>query len=225
MPTICSCWNAVFLSLHTWTRTSTGFNKKRLSSDLIFHPIWSRAHWSLAVLWRFVNSGRFIGLLARNLAMLKRLLMVRLLMRPLTIHRLASQRVCSAEWLLLWEPCKESTFSWGRFHRPSCPLPFFYTSGLVHALLQSNNDRVAYIELFSNMSVWYTTPYHSNCLPSLCIWQFSTCHVDIKFRKLKVLYILYVQILVRNPRQTWVLWRYNWTDKSLFRRSLINWSI
>ena len=201
--------------------------QKRLYSNqcTLFHPIWWRAHWSLAVSWRIFSSGRFIGLLARNLAMLKRLLMVRLLMRPLTIHRLASQRVCSAEWLLLWEPCKESTFSWGRFHRPSCPLPFFYTSGLVHALLQSNNDRVAYIELFSNMSVWYTTPYHSNCLPSLCIWQFSTCHVDIKFRKLKVLYVLHVQILVRNPRQTWVLWRYNWTDKSLFRRSLINWSI
>jgi len=44
----------------------------------------------LAVVWRIVISGRFIGLLARNLALLRRLLTVRLLMRPLTIHRLRS---------------------------------------------------------------------------------------------------------------------------------------
>jgi hypothetical protein len=37
-----------------------------LFRDLIFHPIWSRAHCSLAVLWRIVSSGRFIGRLARN---------------------------------------------------------------------------------------------------------------------------------------------------------------
>jgi hypothetical protein len=67
--------------------------QKRLSSDqctllhdLIFHPIWSRAHWSLAFLWRIVSSGRFIDLLARSIALLRRLLTVRLLMRPLTIH-------------------------------------------------------------------------------------------------------------------------------------------
>jgi hypothetical protein len=144
----------------------------------------------------------------------------------------------------------ESIFSWGRFHRPFCPLPFLYTPSLVHTLLQANNDRVAYIELFSSMSVWslsslgvvfiglpvlcgsftlpvwfthcfkrtmtkwltlnrsavwHTTPYHSNRLLSLCIWQFSTCHVVIKFRKFKVLPLLHVQILIRNPRQTWVL--------------------
>jgi hypothetical protein len=57
-----------------------------LFHDLIFHPIWSRAHCSRAVLWHIVSSGRFIGLLARNLALLRRLLTVRLLMRPLTIH-------------------------------------------------------------------------------------------------------------------------------------------
>jgi hypothetical protein len=34
--------------------------------------------------------------------------------------------------------------------------------------------------------VGHITPYHSNHLPSLCIWQFSTCHVEIKFRKFKV---------------------------------------
>jgi hypothetical protein len=97
VPTIRSCRNAVFLSLYTRTRPSTGFNKKRHSSDqctlchdLIFHPIWSHAQWSLAVLWRIVSSGRFIGLLARNLALLRRLLTVRLLMRPLTIYRLHS---------------------------------------------------------------------------------------------------------------------------------------
>jgi hypothetical protein len=32
VPTICSCWNVVFLSLHTRTRPLTGFNKKD------FHP-------------------------------------------------------------------------------------------------------------------------------------------------------------------------------------------
>jgi hypothetical protein len=45
---------------------------------------------SLVVLWRIVSSGHFIGLLARNLALLRRLLTVRLLMHPLTIHRLRS---------------------------------------------------------------------------------------------------------------------------------------
>jgi hypothetical protein len=44
----------------------------------------------LAVLWRIVSSRRFIGLLARNLALLRCLLTVRLLMRPLTIHWLCS---------------------------------------------------------------------------------------------------------------------------------------
>jgi hypothetical protein len=43
-------------------------------------------------------------------------------------------------------PFKESIFSWSHFQRPFCPLAFFYTPGLVHTLLQSNNDRVAYIE-------------------------------------------------------------------------------
>jgi hypothetical protein len=51
----------------------------------------------------------------------------------------ASQRVCSAEWLLSGEPFKESIFSWSHFQRPFCPLAFFYTPDLVHTLLQSNN--------------------------------------------------------------------------------------
>ena len=38
----------------------------------------------------FVSTGRFIGLLARNIALLRFLLTVRLLMRQLTIHRLLS---------------------------------------------------------------------------------------------------------------------------------------
>ena len=65
----------------------------------------------------------------------------------------ASQRVCSAELLLSDEPFKEFMISWSRFQRLSCPLAFSYTPGLIHALLQSNNDRVAYIESFSSLSV------------------------------------------------------------------------
>jgi hypothetical protein len=49
------------------------------------------------------------------------------------------------------EPFNESIFFCSRFQRLSCPLAFFYTPGLVHALLQSNNDRVAYIESFSSL--------------------------------------------------------------------------
>jgi hypothetical protein len=52
----------------------------------------------------------------------------------------ASQRVCSAEWPLSREPFKESIFSWSHFQRPLCSLAFFYTLGLAHTLLQSNND-------------------------------------------------------------------------------------
>jgi hypothetical protein len=87
------CCSGVFLGLQTRTRPSTGFSKNLFSSDqctlwqdLTFHPIWSRAHCSLAALWRRVSCGRFIGLLARSLALLRRLLTVRLLMRPLTIQ-------------------------------------------------------------------------------------------------------------------------------------------
>ena len=112
-----------------------------LFHDLIFHPIWSRDHWSLAVLWRIVSSGRFIGLIARNLALLKCLLLNMPADNPS-----ASQRVCSAEWLLSGESFKEYIFSWSHFQRPFCPLAFFYTPGLVYTLLQSNNDQVAYIE-------------------------------------------------------------------------------
>jgi hypothetical protein len=73
----------------------------------------------------------------------------------------ASQRVCSAEWLLSDEPFKESIFSWSNFQRPLCSLVFFYILGLVHTLLQSNNDRVAYIESFSSLScrTYYPLPF------------------------------------------------------------------
>ena len=125
--------------------------ERRLSSDpctlfhdLIFHPIWSRAHWSLAVWLRIVSSGRFICLLARNIVLLRRLLTVR--------PSADAQCVCSAEWLLSGEPFKESIFSWSHFQRPFCPLTFFYTPCLVHTLLQSNNDQVAYIESLSSLS-------------------------------------------------------------------------
>ena len=158
---------------------NNGLNKKGLSSDqctlchdLIFHLIWSRVHWSLTVLWRIVSSGRFIGLLARNIALLIRQLTVRLLMRPVD-NPSVSQRVCSAEFLLSGKPFKESIFTWSRFQRLSCPLAFFCTPGLIHALLQSNNDRVAYIDSFTSLSVGHTTPYHSNRLPSLHLTVFD----------------------------------------------------
>ena len=149
-------------------RPLTGFNRKRLSSDqctlchdLIFHPIWSHAHGSKAILWHIVSSGRFIGLLSRSCALSRRLL-TRPSANALIDNPSALQRVCSAEWLLSSEPFKESIFSWSRFQRLICSLAFFYTPGLVHVLLQSNNDQVAYIESFSSLSVGHTTPYHSN---------------------------------------------------------------
>jgi hypothetical protein len=43
-----------------------------------------------AVVWRIVSSGRFIGLIAQNHALLRCMLTVRLLMHPLTINRLRS---------------------------------------------------------------------------------------------------------------------------------------
>lgn len=127
---ICSCWYAVFLDLQT---AINWIQQKRLSSNqcalchyLIFHSIWSRNHWILVVLWPIVSSGRFIGALARNIALLRRLLTVRLLIHP--------QRVCSTEKMLSDEPFKKYIFSWGRFQISTCPLAFFYTPGLVDAV-------------------------------------------------------------------------------------------
>jgi len=163
--------------------------KKRLSSnqctlchDLIFHPIWSHAHWSLVVLWRIVSSGRFIGLLARNLA-LRRLLAVRLPLRQLVNGCcLASLGVVFRGFHVIWR---------------SFTLPVWFT--------RCFNRTMTYIESFSSLSVWHTTNFHSSRLPSLCIWQFSTFHVEIKLRKFKVLPVLHVQIPIWKSRQTWVL--------------------
>ena len=154
-------------------------------------------------MWRIVSSGRFIGLIAQHHAV--KTYVDSPSANASVDNSSASQRIGSAEWLFSCEPFKESIFSWSRFQRPSCPLAFFYFPGMVHALLQSNNDRVAYTESFSSLSVGHTIPYHSNRLPFLCIWQFSTCKIEIKFRKLKVLPVLHVQILIWNPRQTRVL--------------------
>jgi hypothetical protein len=51
----------------------------------------------------------------------------------------------------------------GHFQKPFCPLAFFYTPGLVHTLLQSNNDRVAYIESFSSLTcrTYHPLPFQS----------------------------------------------------------------
>ena len=76
--------------------------------------------------------------IARSFALLRRRLMIRLVMRPLTIHRLCSvfavlNGCCLAS--LLW-----SLSSFGVvFGGLSYPFVFFYIPGLVHTLLQSNN--------------------------------------------------------------------------------------
>jgi hypothetical protein len=69
-----------------------------------------------------------------------------------------SQRVYSAEWLFSSESFNGYIFSWSRFQRPSCPLAFFCTPDVIHALLHSNNDRVAYTESFSSLSVEHNIP-------------------------------------------------------------------
>ncbi len=155
-----------------------------LFHDLIFHPIWSRAHWSLAVLWRIVSSGRFISFLARNLALLRRLLTIRLLMRPLTIHWLRSVFVvlngsCLASLLRslssLGVIFRDLSVLWRSF-----TLPVWFTRCFNRTMtewLTLNRSAVCF--------VGHITPYHSNRLPSLCIWQFSTCHVEIKLRKFR----------------------------------------
>jgi hypothetical protein len=88
-------------------------------------------------------------------------------MRLLTIHRLRSVFAvlnghCLASLLM-------SLSSFGVVFRGFPVLWRSFTPGLVHALFQSNNDRVAYIESFSSLYVGHTTPYHANRLPSLCI--------------------------------------------------------
>jgi hypothetical protein len=139
-----------------------------LSHDLIFHPIWSRAHCSLAVLWHIVSSGRFIGLLARNLALLRRLLTVRLLMRPLTIHWLRNVFVvlngcCLASLLRslssLGVIFRDLSVLWSSF-----TLPIWFTRCFNRTMtewLTLNRSAVCLVR--------HITPYHSNRLSSLCI--------------------------------------------------------
>ena len=139
-----------------------------LFHDLIFHPIWSRAHCSRAVLWHIVSSGRFIGLLARNLALLRRLLTVRLLMRPLTIHWLRNVFVvlngcCLASLLRslssLGVIFRDLSVLWRSF-----TLPIWFTRCFNRTMtewLTLNRSAVCL--------VGHITSYHSNHLPSLCI--------------------------------------------------------
>jgi hypothetical protein len=59
---------------------------------------------------------------------------------------------------LLWESFSEAVMSFGvllhsRFGSRAASMAFFYIPGLVHALLQSNNVRVAYIDSLSRLSV------------------------------------------------------------------------
>ena len=121
--------------------------------------------------WMFCQWRMLYRSLAQNLALFRRLLTVRMIMRPLTIHRLLG--VYNAECLLSCEPCKESIFSWGRFHRPSCPFSFIYTSvWFTHCF---NRTMTEWLTLNSlAVCVWHTTLYHSNRLSSLCIWKLST---------------------------------------------------
>jgi transposase len=60
--------------------------------------------------------------------------------------------------------------------------------------------RFARQQLFSNANTLWTSR-----LASFYIWQFSTCHVEIKLRQFKVLPALHVQLPIWKPRQTWVL--------------------
>jgi hypothetical protein len=167
------------------------FDQCTLYHDLIFHPIWSRVHWNLAVLWRIVSSGRFIGLLAWNIALLRRLLTVRLLMRPLTIHRLRSVFVvlngCCLTSLL------RSLSSLGVIFRDLSVLWCSFTFSVWFTRC-FNRTMTEWLTLNRSAVclVGHITPYHSNRLPSLCIWQFSTCHVEIKLRKFIVSPALHV---------------------------------
>jgi hypothetical protein len=70
--------------------------------------------------------------------------------------RLSSLRLVMTQWVRhlatsLLKFSNDKIFSWSRFQRLSCPLAFFYIPGLVQALLQSNNDRVAYIKYRYNI--------------------------------------------------------------------------
>jgi hypothetical protein len=140
--------------------------------------MWSRVHWSLPVLWRIVSSRRFIGVLAQNFAWLRRLLTVCLLMRRLTIHRLHSVFAvlngCFLATLLRSISSRGVVFRGCHVPWRSFTLPVKFTPCFIRTMTEL---------LTLNRSVGHTTTYHSNCLPSLCIWQFSTCHVEINRRR------------------------------------------
>jgi hypothetical protein len=103
-----------------------------------------------------------------------------------------------------------------------------------HVLWRSFTFPVWFTRCFNRTMIeWLTLNRSAVCLydippitiPALAIFlhlTVSTCHVEIKFRKFKVLPVLHVQIPIWKPRHTWVLQRYRWTYKTLFRRSLIN---
>ena len=122
----------------------------------------------------------------------------------------------------LLKSSNDKFFSWSRFQEAVMSFGFLLHSrfGSRAASIEQSSSGLHWIA--QRLSVWHTTNYHSSRLPSFYIWQLLTCHVEIKFRKFKVLPVLHVQIPIWKPRHTWVLQRYRWTYKTLFRRSLIN---
>ena len=115
-----------------------------------------------------LKPGRFIGRLARNHALLRRLLTVHLLMRLLTIHWLRSVFVvlngsCLASLLRslssLGVIFRDLSVLWHSF-----TLPVWFTRCFNRTMtewLTLNRSAVCL--------VGHITPYHSNRLPSLCI--------------------------------------------------------
>jgi hypothetical protein len=121
----------------------------------------------------------------------------------------------------LLKSSNDKIFSWSRFQRLSCPLAFFYVPGLFTRCF--NRTMIEWLTLNRSAVCLYHIPPIT--IPALAIFlhlTVSTCHVEIKFRKFKVLLVLHVQVPIWKPRQIWVLQRYRWTYKTLFRRSLIN---
>jgi hypothetical protein len=129
---------------------------------------------------------------------MRRLLTVRLLMRPLTIHRLHSVFAvlngCYLASLLRSLSSLGVVFRGFHVLWRSFTLPVWSTRCF-------NRTMTEWLTL-NRSAVWpvgHTTPCHSNRLPSLCIWQFSTCHVEIEFTQFKVLHVLHVQYRFESP--------------------------
>jgi hypothetical protein len=104
VPTICSCWNVVFLGLHTRTWPSTGFDK------CDFHPtsaLSSTTWYSIPYGHVPIEAWQFCGVLS-----VADVLSLSSSTKPCAVktsiddssanapvdNPLASQRVCSAEW-------------------------------------------------------------------------------------------------------------------------------